>query len=243
MATVALIGADGSGKTTIAKRLEESFPLPTKYLYMGWTTESASFALPTSKLVRYLRHHNNEKSKAKWDGILSLDRSKSGGKGRKPALISNILAASRLFNRLVEEWYLQCISWSYQWRGYTVLYDRHFIFEAAFKYGVSSNGGERLTHRLHRWLLNHCFVKPSLIIYLDAPPEVLYKRSEEATIDILKQRQDALLEQGKKLPNFIRVDACQPLEDVYREVGHHIMSYIAPQAGKTTRKSRYAAEL
>jgi len=31
--TVAVIGADGAGKTTVAKRVAEITPLPTRYLY------------------------------------------------------------------------------------------------------------------------------------------------------------------------------------------------------------------
>ena len=42
MATIALIGADGSGKTTIAKMLLESPPAKMKYLYMGLNIESSN---------------------------------------------------------------------------------------------------------------------------------------------------------------------------------------------------------
>ena len=52
MTTVAIIGADGAGKSTVAKALEGSMPLPTKYIYMGANIESANIALPTSRLIQ-----------------------------------------------------------------------------------------------------------------------------------------------------------------------------------------------
>jgi len=55
MSTIALIGADGSGKTTIARMLLESPPVKMKYLYMGLNTESSNYALPTSRLIYYLK--------------------------------------------------------------------------------------------------------------------------------------------------------------------------------------------
>jgi GTPase SAR1 family protein len=52
MFTVALIGGDGAGKTTIANRLVEDLPFRVKYLYMGFSTISSNAALPTTKLAR-----------------------------------------------------------------------------------------------------------------------------------------------------------------------------------------------
>lgn len=37
MTTVAIIGVDGAGKSTVARALEGSMPLRTKYIYMGTT--------------------------------------------------------------------------------------------------------------------------------------------------------------------------------------------------------------
>ena len=54
MYTVALIGGDGAGKTTIADQLRDSFPLPLKYLYMGINIESSNVALPTSRIIEKL---------------------------------------------------------------------------------------------------------------------------------------------------------------------------------------------
>ena len=45
MFSVALVGADGSGKTTISDGLQERLPIPTKYIYMGTATGSSGPAV------------------------------------------------------------------------------------------------------------------------------------------------------------------------------------------------------
>ena len=55
--SVALIGPDGAGKTTIARMLEERSPLPLKYIYMGENIGASNFALPTSRFLEYFREN------------------------------------------------------------------------------------------------------------------------------------------------------------------------------------------
>src|SRR6266571_1664289 len=52
MFTVALIGPDGAGKTTIGRRLEQTLPLPVRYVYMGINYEASNHVLPTTRLIR-----------------------------------------------------------------------------------------------------------------------------------------------------------------------------------------------
>src|SRR3989304_4897316 len=55
MFSVALVGPDGAGKTTLCRRLEESFPIPVKYIYMGVSSEASNLMLPTTRLLRGLK--------------------------------------------------------------------------------------------------------------------------------------------------------------------------------------------
>ena len=55
MATIALIGSDGSGKTTIIRKLQENFPMSMKCIYMGLNIESSNYSLPTSRLILKLK--------------------------------------------------------------------------------------------------------------------------------------------------------------------------------------------
>ena len=45
MVSIALVGADGAGKTTIARELERAADPPVKYIYMGVNTSASNVAL------------------------------------------------------------------------------------------------------------------------------------------------------------------------------------------------------
>jgi thymidylate kinase len=219
MAAIAIIGPDGAGKTTITRMLLASSSLPFKYVYMGINIDASNFALPTTRLAAYL--------KKRWGNGLPASTTAhpptSTRRDRKRQLISNLRAIARLVNRLADEWYRQMVSWSYQWRGYIVLYDRHFVFDFALDTAEGRN--QPFDKRLHSWCLSHLYPRPDLTVYLDAPAEVLYARKGEWTIDNLESKRQTMLRQGSTLPNFIQVDAMQPLDVVYDEVLGHIMRF------------------
>ena len=55
MFTVTLIGPDGTGKSTISKKLQNLLPLPTQYIYMGINQEATNFTLPTTLLWKKIK--------------------------------------------------------------------------------------------------------------------------------------------------------------------------------------------
>lgn len=209
MSTITLVGLDGAGKTTIARLLMESSPQPLKYLYMGTAIGSSNYALPTSRLMHYFKERRSRKaSSGEQKTLRPLEKRDTRG---------GIAAAFRLLHRLSEEWYRQVVSWSFQLRGFVVLYDRHFIFECAPN-DVENPGDRRLGDRIHFWLLRHAYPRPELVFFLDAPPEVLFERKPEATLDYLAVRRKAYLDLGKQLPRFIRIDATQSPDAVLMEI-------------------------
>jgi thymidylate kinase len=81
--------------------------------------------------------------------------------------------------------------------------------------------------------LSKFYLKPDLVLFLDAPPEVLYARKGESTLEHLESRRNAIPEQGKKMDNFIVVDATQPLTKVFADVSQYILEFHASLNTKT----------
>jgi len=217
MISVALIGPDGAGKTTIAHMIEKSFPVPVKYLYMGVSVDSSNIALPTTRAIDYFKRLRRKKQ-----GVAvskNIPSNRRNGKHKK----SGMRALLRLANRLAEEWYRQYLSWNYRRQGQIVVYDRHYKFD--FELDKVKLSGEKIpfTDWLHRWFLAKVYPAPDMVIYLDAPAEVLFARKGEFTLEWLESRRQAFITQGKKTPNFFQIDATQPLETVFAGVTDRIM--------------------
>jgi len=225
MSSIAIIGQDGAGKTTISNMVLEKLPLKMKYIYMGRNVESGNIMLPTSWLIHYYKIYKYKKShrglnynNAKKLSLHEID------KNRKVDTRGKFSATLRLLNRLIEEWFRLLVSLYYQLLGYIVVYDRHFIFD----YAPDPNdtySHNRLTTKIHNWTLNNLYEKPSLVIFLNAPAEVLFSRKGEATLEYLKAKNRVFLNVGKKMPNFRIVDASEPLENVFGNVKEYIFEY------------------
>ena len=131
MFTVSLIGPDGVGKTTVAKRIENSFPFPMKYLYMGLNVQAANFMLPTTRLWNMFLKGKLKKRKITYPTVNLTNQSPK--EPRKIGFYRQIIKFMRktggLGNRILEEWYRQFIAYYYEKRGYIVIFDRHFIYD------------------------------------------------------------------------------------------------------------------
>lgn len=215
MFSVALIGPDGAGKTTIGRMLTAAAPFPMRYLYMGINTQASNHALPSSRLIEYVRERR-ARTRVRPCAEAAAQRTA----GRLPAVL---WAAARLLNRFADEWYRQVVSWVYQARGNVVLYDRHFSLDFSLP-GVNEH--EPFDSRWHRWLLKRCYPQPDLIVYLDAPAGVLFARKGEKSVEDLERRRQAFLRQ-RNGRNFVIVDATQPLPVVCAQVLGHIASFYA----------------
>lgn len=231
MFSVALIGPDGAGKSTISQTLVASSPFSFKAIYMGDNIEACNFALPTSRLVGYFRRRRRNKNPER-----SYTRVDSSGArcGRKMSLGQMLWTAGRLLNFLAEEWYRQLLSWGYQMQGYIVLYDRHFLFDFSLD-GIDSDKWP-FEERLHRWILTRLYPRPDLVIYLDAPAEVLFSRKGEKTPKELENRRQAFIRQGTHAHNFVRIDSTQPLDKVCAEV----CTLIAEYSGRPNTSNAFA---
>jgi thymidylate kinase len=172
--TVAIIGPDGAGKTTIARRLERSLPLRTRYLYMGWNYDASNVMLPSNRLLQRLREDGDPPGA-------------SAGRRRLPVL-HQLAAALKLANLLAEGWYRQIVANRWRRKGYLVIFDRHFV--ADFTDGRLA-GGRNRARRIRHAILRGALPRPGIVIYLDAPPETLLERKGEGTLESLERQRRA----------------------------------------------------
>jgi len=232
MFTVALIGPDGAGKTTIGRRLEHTLPLPVKYIYMGVNLGSSNHMLPTSRLITALKRACG----AKPDVAGPPDPSqvnKPRPKGAVKRMAAGLRSSLRLVNRLSEEWFRQGLTWYYQQRGNIVLFDRHF-FSDYYAYDIADNGqGRPLSRRIHGFMLDRVYPKPDLVIYLDAPAEVLLARKGEGTLEALERRRQDYLQLRGLVKNFVTADATQPEDEVARDVAKLIWDFHEARIGNS----------
>jgi thymidylate kinase len=228
--SVALIGPDGAGKTTIARILPELLPMRTTYLYMGVAAESSNRLLPTTRAIEALKARRRARATSDPTAPIERTRERSSG-GVQPRRRGHPLrraakatgAGLRLGNRLAEEWYRQALAWAHQARGEVVLFDRHFYidYHAADIAGAPTSG----RRRFHGWMLQHLYPRPDLVVYLDAPAEVLLARKGEGTLESIARRQSDYLSLATDVEHFAIVDANRPLDAVTSDVVDAIVAF------------------
>jgi thymidylate kinase len=176
--TVALIGADGAGKTTIGRRLEQALPMRATYLYMGVNAEASNRMLPTTRLVRAAKRATGNVPDSGPPRARSSERAVApGGTARRS--VAGLRAVLRLLNRLAEEWHRQLLAWRHVRRGEVVVFDRHF-FADYYSHDVAAAGYRSITRRIHGFVLRRLYPRPDLVVFLDAPPETLFARKGRA---------------------------------------------------------------
>jgi len=217
MTTIAIIGADGAGKTTIAKMITRDNPETVKYLYLGANIESGNHRLPTSRLILYLKLRAYRK-KAERKGITDPNYISTHHKAHREVKYGRLGSWLQMANRLLEGAYRQTIAALFELSGRTVICDRHLYVD-----GLVVRKSPRLIDRVYLWALTHLFPKPDLVVFLDAPPETLQARKAEGTVERLREWRETYLRAGELLPNFVTVDASQPLNEVYTEVSRRIV--------------------
>jgi thymidylate kinase len=222
--TVALIGCDGAGKTTVARKLEQETDLPLRYVYMGVSVDSSNYALPTTRLMHMVKRRRGAPPDTAGPRELPVGPPPKVSLPKR--LKRSVRSSVRLTNRLAEEWYRQMIASAAKRKGSIVVFDRHFI---ADYYAADVKGEHHRTwsRRLHGWLLTKTYPAPDLVVFLDAPAEVLYARKGEGTIASLTRRREDYLRLGKELEDFVIVAATQPLPTVVEQVESAIRKYGA----------------
>jgi len=198
--TVALLAPDGGGKTTLATELSKRFFLPSRYIYMGTNIEASTVGLPTTRWIQsQSRRPSNMRRLPLW-------------------LIARGL---RFPNNVLEQWYRYGMSYYHRARGRLILFDR-YAFDAPGAVRKKS-----LKSRLRNWLLSAIAPKPDLVVFLDAPGEVLYARKGEHSPAILEQQRQHYLGLQTHLPQMVVIDATNNADQVRRSVTSLIWQWYA----------------
>jgi len=226
--TVALVGCDGAGKTTVARRLEHELGLPVRYLYMGVSADSSNRSLLTTRLAHRIKRAAGAPPDTRGPRE-TLEETRARDRGAPRGLLGRARKGARstlrLTNRLAEEWYRQLLAQRWARRGAIVIFDRHFV--ADYHAYDMSGAARTLSRRLHGFLLSRAYPKPDLVIYLDASPEVLFARKGEGTLASLARRRGEYLRLGDVSEHFAVVSAEMPLDEVTGEVARLVREFDA----------------
>jgi thymidylate kinase len=130
-----------------------------------------------------------------------------GGK-RRPA----VRALSAL-NNLIEQGVRYRIGAYHRRRGRLVVFDRY----AAGSLVAGPQGGA-LHKRLRRWGMRFLCPPPDIVVYLDAPADLLYQRKQEHGPELLESQRQRYLRILDGVARTVVVDARREPEDVRRHV-------------------------
>ena len=213
MTSVAIVGPDGAGKTTVAEQLADDDALKVKYLYLGVNPEASNRMLFTTRFLGWLHRRRGTAG----DHGPPPDAAEMFRADRPGSVKKEIKSTLRVLNQVVDEWYRQLVAEIMQLRGFVVVFDRHYLADYS-THDMSADEALPFHRRLHGFVLRHLYPKPDAIVMLDAPAAVLLARKGEGTVEALERRRQNYLALRSSTEHFSVVDATRPLADVYSDV-------------------------
>jgi len=210
---ITLVGADGAGKSTHARRLAESVR-PSTYIYMGSNPSAVTHSLPTTRAWTW--------AKRVLGGRVHHSGPPAPGPARAPRsaarrALQHVKSIGVVLLRASEEFYRLGLARVLAGRGHLVILDRHPYLDYHQRRVRSDGGWMRCGDRVHGLLLRHVYPKPERLVLLDAPAEILYARKPEGSLDALRARRQEYIDLPGRLPGGVHVsvlDVSGSVEDV-----------------------------
>lgn len=237
---VALVGVDGSGKSTIVRELVSALrPAEVVPLYMGQAIASGGHVLPTTALMRLARARlRSAPSRPAVAG--PSRRPTQTATGRRPRRYSRLRSTVAMANRLLEAWWRGRVAARHRRRGRVVVYDRYLPLEAIVALADRARREvhhlDRAEHRITRRLVP----APDMVVHLDLPGELAVMRKGESSARRLDRWGHVIREWGDGRDEYVRVDASRPVAEVLADVGAAIDGWLASHRalGTTSNERR-----
>lgn len=217
--TVALIGIDGAGKSTVARKVIGRLPFDADYLYMGVNLEASTVMLPTTRMALAIKRRRGGRAD------MTVGHVEPGSRRGGP--IAGVRRLIRITNWLAEEGYRAVLARRIRRRPALVVFDRHFFCDYYASAVAPGDRSRPFDTRLHGYVLSHWYPRPELTLFLDAPPEVLLARKPGETVEQVTRRRSDYLTLAGVLPAFQVVDADRPLDEVIDNVVSRIVAFVS----------------
>ncbi|MEO6989064.1 MAG: hypothetical protein ABI239_10515 [Aquihabitans sp.] len=207
MLTVAIIGADGSGKSTVTRLVVEHLGIPARRVYLGVSAASATHPLPTTRLLHWFRV------------VTARPLPATGPPEIGPGAVAprtgraQIRALGRLANRVTEEAYQEIICRWHRLRGRVVVCDRFYLADF-HAHDLSDRRSNTWDRRLHGAFLRRFLSSPDLVVFLTAPVALLHERKGEGSLEALSRRQAECASYAQTVAAAVTVDASRSSLDV-----------------------------
>jgi thymidylate kinase len=225
--TVALIGQDGSGKSSITRSVVDQLPFGAETMYMGINLEVSPVMLPTTRLALAFKRRRGRRQ----DMTPHVK-----GNGRGGGLITDIRRLLRATNWIAEEVYRTMLIRRARRRVGFVILDRDFYCDYYWAAVAPSRERRPIDVRLHGAYLRRWYPVPDLVLLLDAPPDVLHARRPEHDVAEATERRERYLALTSVLPDMQVVPADRPLAEVADDVKRRIIDFV--DANATNRRIR-----
>lgn len=212
---ICLVGIDGSGKTTQAKRLIEMMQkqgIKREYI---WNKFEPRLVAPFMKIAKVLFFQK----KAFFENYAEHTRTK------RRLLANPVVSVLYQYLWLID--YLSQIFFKTRiplMRGKSVVCDR-YIYDPVVDLAVDLNYSEEKTLRILRKILP-LFPKPDAIFLIDLPEEIAYQRKDDIpSPDYLKERREIYLNIGKECC-MILLDGSRDVAEIEGMIREKVSAYL-----------------